>query len=73
MSCYNMSLCNKGHLVGTLPPLIKGGQDLPKIDSLGGVQNVLLERDDKPEKGGGGVPLFYYFKVQSHLLCVWGK
>ena len=30
---------------------------------------------DKPEKGGidvemEGLPLFYYFRVQSHLLCV---
>ena len=40
-------------------PLIKrdGGEggwgyDLPKIESLGGVQNFLLERGDKPEKGG---------------------
>ena len=37
----------------------------------GGVQNVLLERGDKPKKGG--LPLFYYFTVQSHFLCVWGK
>ena len=22
------------------------------------------------EMGGGGVPLFYYITVQSHLLCV---
>ena len=39
----------------------------------------LARKGDKPEKGvvdvemGGGLPLFYYFTVQSHLLCVWGK
>ena len=34
-------------------PLLKGGDGLPKIESLewGGVQNFLLERGDKPEKG----------------------
>ena len=56
---------------------------LPRIESLGGrVRNFLLERGDKPVKvGGGGVdvemgvglPLFYYFTVQSYLLCVRGK
>ena len=31
------------------------GEDFPKIESLGGgVRNFLLERGDKPEKGGGG-------------------
>ena len=45
----------------------------------GGVQNFLLERGDKPVKGGeidvemGALPLFYYFTVQSYLLCVKGK
>ena len=42
------------------------------------VQNFLLERGDTTnEKGGGEVdvemrrlPVFYYFTVQSHLLCV---
>ena len=37
--------------VGT-SPLLKGGQDLPKIESIGlGGQNVLLERGKKPAKG----------------------
>ena len=35
-----------------LPPSIKGGQDLPKNESLGEKQNFLLERWDKTEKGG---------------------
>ena len=46
----------------------------------GGVQNFLLERGDKPKNGGGGVDieigglqLFYYFTIQSHLPCVRGK
>ena len=31
------------------------GEDFPKIESLGGwVRNFLLERGDKPEKGGKG-------------------
>ena len=30
-----------------------GGYDLPEIESLGVVRNSLLERGDKPEKGGG--------------------
>ena len=45
---------------------------------------ILLERGDNPEKwgggGGGGVhgemegrPVFYYFTIQLHLLCVCGK
>ena len=37
------------------PPLIKGAgvrYDLPKFESLEGVQNFLLERGDKSEKGG---------------------
>ena len=46
--------------------------DLPKIESLaggGGVQNVLLERGDKPEKKA--LPLFYYFTVQfNHIYSV---
>ena len=43
------------------------------------VRNFLPERGDKPEKGslmykwGRGLPLFYYFTVQSRLLCVGGS
>ena len=56
------------------PPLLKEGA------SREGVQNFMLERGDKPVKGGGGVDvemgrltLFCYFTVQSYLLCVRGK
>ena len=35
-----------------LPPPLKEGEDLPKIESLEGIQNFLLERGDKPVKGG---------------------
>ena len=52
------------YIVGTPLPY------LPKTESLGGVQNVLLERGINVKRG---LPLFYYFIVQSHLLCVWGK
>ena len=68
-------------IVGPPPPLLK---DLPKIESLwGGLQNFLLERGDKPEKGAwcrkGGLPLFLLLyssitftvcggKVRFHLL-----
>ena len=63
------------------PPLIKGGhRTSEKLSHLGGVQHFLLERMDKPEKKRGGIDIemgvatfFYYFKVQSHLLCVWEK
>ena len=38
------------------PHLLRGGggrvQDLPKNESPGGVLKILLEREDKPEKGG---------------------
>ena len=48
-----------------------------KLCHLGGVQNFLLERRGKTEKGSwcrnGRMPLFYYFTVQSQLLCVWMK
>ena len=65
----------------TPSPLIKGGQDLPKIESLGGggrgLYKYFCQKRDKPEKGGlmggeggGRLPLFYYFTVPSHLLCV---
>ena len=52
-------------IVGTPPILFKGGgQDLPKIESLGGEGTKHFARKgDKPEKGGGRVPLFYYFTV----------
>ena len=58
-------------------PLLKGGYDLPRIESLRLVQKFLLKRVDKPEKGGGGVdvemgglPPFYYFAVQfNHIYC----
>ena len=66
-------------------PLIKGGKGLGPsknwvIWGRGGVPKILLERGDNSEQegvdvemGGGGLSLFYYFTVQSHLLCVWGK
>ena len=52
------------------------------MSHFGRVLKILLERGDNPEKGegvdvemggGGGLPIFYYFTVQSHFLCVWGK
>ena len=54
-----------------------GGRTFQKLSHLwgGGGQNVLLERGNKPVKGAvdvemGGLPIFYYFTVQSYLLCV---
>ena len=75
-----MSLDDRCHS-GNPPPLLKGGLDLQQIESLGegGVPKILLERRDNPEKGGGvdveigGLPRFYYFNVQLHLLCLAGK
>ena len=43
--------------------LLKGGEDLPKIESLG---KKFFARK-------GGLPLFYYFTIQSYLQCVRGK
>ena len=67
-------------IVGTppSPPLIKGGWDLPNVESLGGGGKKFLARKGINLKRGvdeemGGLPLFYCFTVQSHLLCVWGK
>ena len=53
-------------IVGTPPPpspaLLKGGQDLPKNESLVGVPKTLLERGENPQNGVdvemGGLPLF---------------
>ena len=42
-------------IVGTPPPLINGGVGPSENKSLGGVRIFLLERGDKPEKGGRGV------------------
>ena len=70
----------KALIVGNPAPFIKGGYDFPKIGSLGeGGQKVLLQIRDNLEmgridigmRGGcGDLPLFYYFTVQLHLLCV---
>ena len=60
------------------PTLLKRGQELPKIESLGGVQNFLLERGDKSEKEGRFFNNFQFSsitftvcggKVRFHLLC----
>ena len=58
------------------PPLIKGGGLGPSKNWVTwGLPKIFLERGDNPEKKGdwcrnGGLPLFYYFTVQFHLLCV---
>ena len=58
-------------IVGTPPPLVKGGQDLPKIKSLGGgVQNFLPERGNKPEKGGSGCHFSIILQF-NHIYCVY--
>ena len=66
-------------IVGTPSPLLRGGgggvgPSKNWVTAGGEGGNFLLERGDKPEKGvwcrNGGLPLFYYFTVQSHLLCV---
>ena len=57
----------------------KGGRTFQKLSQLGGgVQNFLLERGDKPEKGGFGVEMgggatFYITLQFNHIYCVWGK
>ena len=53
-------------------------QDLLKIESPGEYKifcykgGINLKREVDVEMGGG-LPMFYYFTVQSHLLCVWRK
>ena len=48
------------------------------LSHLGGIPKILLENGDKgiTLKREGGLPIFYYFTVQLHLLCVcvcvWG-
>ena len=52
------------------PPLLNGwGRFFKKLSHLAGGTKNFARRHD-PEKGG--LPLFYYFTVQLHLLCVWG-
>ena len=43
------------YIVGALPLIKGGGRTFQKLSHLGGggVRNFLLEREDKPEKGGG--------------------
>ena len=54
-------------IVGTsLPPYQRGG------GGVGTFKNLKREGVNV-EMGEGGVPLFYYFTVQSHLLSVAGK
>ena len=68
-------------IVGTSPPLIKGGQDLPKIESLGGVPKILIEREDNPEKGGrvdvemgeGGGCHFFITLQFNCIHCMYGE
>ena len=65
-------------IVGTpLPPLLNGGIGPSKnrVTCGWGLQNLLLERGEKPEKGvwyrnGEDCHFFYYFIVQSYLLFV---
>ena len=33
------------------PPPFTGGEDFPKIESLGGMPKILLEKGDNPERG----------------------
>ena len=55
-------------IVGTsLPPYQRGG------GGGAGTSKNLKREGVNVEMGEGGVPLFYYFTVQSHLLSVAGK
>ena len=67
-------------IVDPLPIKGRGGsRPFQKLSHSGGggVPKTLVERGDKPEKGVdvemSGLPLFYYFTVQYHFLCVLGK
>ena len=65
-------------IVGALP-LLKGGRTFQKLSHLVGGIKFFARKGDKPEKGadaemgGGSCHIFYYFTVQSYLLCVWEK
>ena len=69
------------YIVGTPPPpiIIKGGGMWPSENwvTRGGVTKFFAGKGETAEKEGwcrnGGLPLFYYFTVKSHLLCVGGK
>ena len=57
------------------PPILfkGGGQDLPKIESLGGGGTKHFARKgDKPEKGGGGCHFFITLQFNC-IYCVWGE
>ena len=73
-------------IVGPPPPppptcLLKEGRTFQKLSHLGG-QNFLLERGDKPKRGGadveisvcvwggGGCNFFYYCTVQFNCICI---
>ena len=68
-------------IVGTPSPLLLkgwGGVGPSKIELLGGVQYFLLERGDKPVKGGEvdvemGVCYFFIMLQFNHIYCVWGE
>ena len=70
-------------IVGNPPPSIKGaggvGRSPRGVAGGGGGGASLLERGANLEKGGfdiemgRGLPLFYYFTVPLHLLCVGEK
>ena len=60
------------------PPVLKGVGTFQTLSHLGGGGKKFLARKGINLKRGvdeemGGLPLFYCFTVQSHLLCVWGK
>ena len=55
----------------------EGGLDLPKIESLMGGRTFLIERGNKPEKGGvdvemGGGATFFITLQFNDIYCVWG-
>ena len=79
----NESQETESYLEPPPPSLIKGIGFGPSKNcvTLGGTKFFARKGgEDKPEKGGGGgwcrnggLTLFYYFTVQSHLLCIGGK
>ena len=62
-------------------PLLKeeiGNRTFKKLSDLeGGVRNVLLESEDKPERGEVDVEIrgcYFFITLQFNLIyCVWGK
>ena len=65
---YEIILKVRHFHIWTPPPLIKGGEGGRTFRKLSHLEGFKSEKGVDVEIGG--LPLFYYLAVQSHLLCV---